>query len=178
MTLLSKATDYELGCFLIDVEQGLTNKFKCIKENLPDNYGYRKNWGLLSKLRDREFLSYSLLYVNGELWSGSGVAEVCLPEEDRSVQQVGWRMFLNSKVQSLYVPPYTITEVLLQQVRTARSLGSEVVMTFNTYNLHLFLVMKKRLASAKAGELRGKFVALPGTMKVNHVDQYVLMYKP
>lgn len=176
--MLSTATDYELGCFLIDVEQGLTNKFRCIKENLPDNYGYQKSWGLLSKLRDREFLSYTLLYVNGELWSGSGVAEAYLSEEDRSVQQVGWRMFLNSNAQSLHVPAYTITEVLPQQVRNAWPLGTAVIMTFNTYNLHLFLVMKKRLASAKAGELRGKFVALPGTMKVNHVYQYVLMYKP
>lgn len=178
MTLVNPSTDYELGCFVIEVENRLTDKFRCIRENLPDNYGDTKSWGLLSKLRRREFLSYTLLYVNGELWSGSGVVHAWFPREDSIVHQVGWRMFLNSNARSLYVPPYTITEVLPQQVSNARELTSTVIMTFNTYNRHLFLVMRKRLESAKAGELRGKFVALPNTEIVNNVDQFVLMYKP
>jgi hypothetical protein len=125
--------------------KGLTEYFNTDIDNLPENYGYKHPWSLLSLLRDDKLDIYTLVYVNGKLWGGSGGIVRCV--DNKKIYQGGFRWFSNAEnlVKGLgCMKAYTHTHTMTEQFKRAREQKcNQYILSFNDYNQRLYEISRK-----------------------------------
>lgn len=113
-------------------------------DNFHENYGYQLPWSLLSLIRDDKIDTYTLVYVNGRIWGGSG--GMIRDMDGKKVYQGGFRWFSNAKnhVSGLgYMKTYIHTHTMTDQFIRAREQNCEqYILSFNTYNDRFFKISK------------------------------------
>lgn len=153
---------------------GLTEYFNTDVDSLPDNYGYKFSWSLLSLIRDCTIDTYALVYVNDRLWGGSG--GIVRYIDGKKIYQGGFRWFSNAEkiVKGLgcmkpHIHKYTMTE----QFARAKELNcEEYILSFNSYNKRLFDISRKyHLRKTFPNTV---FVPSTGMVMFNGVEQYLL----
>jgi hypothetical protein len=125
--------------------EGLTEYFEADVDNLPDNYGYKHPWSLLSLLRDDKLDTYALVYVNDRIWGGSG--GIIRYIDDKKIYQGGFRWFSNAEniVKGLgCMKTYIHTHTMTTQFERAKEQNCDsYVLSFNDYNKRLFEISRK-----------------------------------
>jgi hypothetical protein len=154
---------------------GLTEYFEADVDTLPDNYGYKHPWSLLSLLRDDKLDIYALVYVNSRIWGGSGGIVRYIDNE--KIYQGGFRWFSNAEnlVQGLgCMKAYIHTHTMTEQFKRAREQGcAKYILSFNDYNQRLFEISRKyHLRKAFPGV---EFKPSPGPVMFNGVLQQLLI---
>jgi hypothetical protein len=124
---------------------GLVEYFKSDVDNLPDNYGYKLPWSLLSLLRDDNLDTYAIVYVNDRVWGGSG--GIIRYIDDKKIYQGGFRWFSNAEnlVKGLgCMKAYIHTHTMTEQFKRAKEQNcDEYILSFNNYNQRLFDISRK-----------------------------------
>lgn len=130
--------------FLSILTNALLAKFKCTDtDDLPENYGYAKDWSLLSLIRDNKIDSYQLIFVNGDFWAGSG--GMIRTYDDKKIYQAGFRSVSNATNlnRSIGMKSYLHIYNTKQQIELARKHNCKsIILSFNTYNEGLFKITK------------------------------------
>jgi hypothetical protein len=153
---------------------GLIEYFDTDVDTLPENYGYKHPWSLLSLIRDNAIDTYALVYVNDRIWGGSG--GIVRYIDDKKIYQGGFRWFSNAEkiVKGLgcmkaHIHKYTMTE---QFERAKQQNCEEYILSFNNYNKRLFDISRKyHLKKAFPNTV---FVPSEGMVMFNGVEQYLL----
>ena len=128
--------------FLSILTNELLAKFKCTDiDDLPENYGYAKEWSLLSLIRDNKIDSYQLIFVNGNFWVGSG--GMIRTYDDKKIYQSGFRAFSNATVNGLGSKSHSHEYNTKYQIERAKKAQChEVILSFNLYNEKLFRITR------------------------------------
>jgi hypothetical protein len=156
--------------FINIVENELINKFRCTVDNLPENYGIQKNWSLLSLLKNNQIDCYSLIYVNGIFYGGSG--GMIRPN---GIYQAGFRMFSQSKtaLPNLSTQYYNTYNLKNQIERAKQNNCRLLVLSFNEHNERFFNFTKNKCIPAVFGDQYNfEFVNTP--VIFNGVKQYLI----
>lgn len=161
--------------FLIE---NLLHSFKVATLNdLPENYGNKKPWSLLSMIENNQLDCYNVVICNNKFWSGSGGK---LLESDSSIYHAGLRMFTNpdNNLVGLTRPAYTMLYALPYQIERAKKLKcKKVILTFNKDKTRLFEMMKKYMFDKKRKKIGDEilnFKPLQCMVNINNTMQWVL----
>lgn len=116
------------------------------EDNIPENYGRTVGWGLLSLLEADAVDDYTLLWVDGQCWSGAG--GIIRTHDDGLLYQALFRLFSNAtgKWGALGMRAYTYQYTLPYQVERAKQCGcDEIVIGLNASSEYaqLYNVVKK-----------------------------------
>ena len=160
--------------FLKKLTIGLTEYFGTEIDNLPENYGYKHPWSLLSLIEDGNLDTYALVYVNGNFWGGSG--GMIRYNDNKKIYQGGFRWFSNAKnvVSGLgCIKIYTLTHTMTNQLIRAKEQNCDTyVLSFNDYNKRFFDVGRKYLLKKAFPNI--VFGPSNGMVMFNGVEQYLL----
>ena len=129
--------------FTAKLKKALYDKFG---EGLPDNYGYRYPWSLLSLVRDNILDTYQLLYVNGTFWTATG--GILREFEGTKVYQAVFRGFsyADPRHKGLGVKSYTHQYNTKFQIERAITHNCKnLIISFNEYNYKLFVLNQRYL---------------------------------
>jgi hypothetical protein len=130
--------------FLSILTNELLAKFKCTDiDDLPENYGYAKEWSLLTLIRDNKIDSYQLIFVNGDFWAGSG--GMIRTYDNKKIYQSGFRAFSNATNlnRAIGMKSYSHIYNTKQQIELATKHNCEsIILSFNTYNERLFKITR------------------------------------
>jgi hypothetical protein len=118
--------------FIELVENELSKRFNTVLDNLPENYGRYKEWGLLNLLDKGLLDSYSLLYYKEQCWSGAGGRLV--NHDGKQIYQGLFRLFSNASDlhHSLGMKSFSYEFILPIQLERAKLLNCHsLVISFN-----------------------------------------------
>jgi len=159
--------------FILLLEKELCLIFKTSVEDLPDNYGRKYSWSLLSLIESDEIDSYQLLYVDGKFWVGSG--GMVREYNQEKIYQACFRAFsktrgINTGIGSRSYAHEFNTSI---QIERARELGcSFVILSFNENNKKLFDITKNFHLRRVFGDV---FIPSECPVLFNGVNQWLLM---
>jgi hypothetical protein len=142
--VISTLSDSNKEKFLKDLENSLFEQFNITDKNeLPENYGCSKDWGLLSLIKYDKLDTYQLLYINGKPESGCG--GILREYDGQLVYQGLFRGFslIITKNKALCNSSVTIKHMLPYQIEKAKQHGcKKLIISYNIYNYRLFLAHK------------------------------------
>jgi hypothetical protein len=160
--------------FIEKLIDGLTEYFKTDLEGLPENYGFKHPWSLLNLILDDTIDVYTLVYVNGRLWGGSG--GMIKHIDGKKIYQGGLRWFSNAENISKglgCMKAYTHTYSIGEQFRRAKQQNcDEYILSFNNYNERLFHISRKYHLKKAFPDI--VFKPSNGMVTFNGVPQYLL----
>ena len=160
--------------FVDKLIQGLVEFFETDVDSLPDNYGYKHPWSLLSLIKDDKLDTYTLVYVNDRVWGGSGGMVRYI--DNKKIYQGGLRWFSNAKNHTKglgFIRGYTLLYTMPQQFDRAKDLQcDEYILSFNEYNKKFFEVGHKYHLKKAFPNL--VFTPSNGMVMFNGVMQYTL----
>jgi hypothetical protein len=154
----------------------LCTRFNCPVEELPDNYGYKYEWSLLSLIKNELLDTYNILYYNNQFWSGSG--GIIRIHNNKKYYQCLFRLFSNATNlnNGLGMSSHTFKYSLPLQVERAKILECDyAVITFNHKPGH-YSKLKKIVRDYHLPKVFGKnaFVDNTFTEIFNGVEQWLL----
>jgi hypothetical protein len=114
-------------------------------EELPDNYGRKHPWSLLSFIDNDQLDIYQILYVNDQVWCcAGGIHRV---HNGKKVYQGGFRWFSNAEkiCKGLgSIKSYSHKYLIAHHLERAREQGfEEFILSFNDYNYRMFQSIRK-----------------------------------
>jgi len=155
--------------FTAKLKKALYDKFG---EDLPDNYGYRYPWSLLSLVRDDILDTYQILYVNNTFWSATG--GLVRDFNGDKIYHAGFRGFSHAEPRhkGLGVKVHSQRFFSFQFDRAKKLNCQKVIISFNENNYKLFVVTQRYLLPR--GFPNYDFIASSETVVFNGVKQWLI----
>ena len=163
--------------FISEVKKQLCEKFQCTIDELPINYGYDKECGLLHYIEKDDIASYSLLYIDGNFWAGCGGKLRMF--NDKLVYQGCWRYFSSTRKvdRGLGSRNFVFEHISKQQILEAKDLGCEYyIISYNLSNYRMYKI-QKNIQIPKVWGINHEFSEFKEPIFFNGVYQWLLMKK-
>lgn len=157
--------------FLNILEKELNEVFK---EEIPENYGRKYPWSLISLIENNLIDSYQLIYVDKKFWGGSGGR--IINWDNKKVYQAGCRGFAKTRSIQIGLGASSLMHVYntTHQIERAKiNRCSSVILSFNDHNKKLFEITYKYHLPKIFG--KNTFIALPEKTMLNGVEQWILI---
>lgn len=172
---ISTLSDLNKEVFLKDLENSLCDQFNISDKNdLPENYGFSKEWGLLNLIKSGKIDTYQLLYINKKAVSGAGGA-VRL-HQNQLIYQGLFRGFslIITKNKALCSDSVTIKNMLPYQIERAKQNGcKKLIISYDKHNYRLFTVHKYFLKKNMPNLI---FTESKTPQLFNGVEQWLITY--
>lgn len=161
--------------FFVDVlKKELCDRFGTSVEELPELYGYSKDWSLLNLIENGSIDAYQLLYVNDKIWTGSG--GMIREFQGEKVYQSGFRAFSvqEHRHTGLGVNAYMHENSSTLQIDRAKKTGcTKVIWSFDPHNYRLFKVNCKYLIPKAFPNY--KFIIHDEPVEFNYSTQHLII---
>ena len=144
MIKIDRLSQCDRGEFVKKLEFILVDKFNCLIEELPKNYGRSWYWGLLSLIENDVIDDYYLLYYNDKIWAASG--GIIRNYKNELIYQAAFRGFSCASIQYRGIGMKSLLHkhVTSEQIIDAKKKQCDkVIISFNIHNSKLFHVTHK-----------------------------------
>ena len=160
--------------FVEQLKKELCERFSCKVEELPELYGYTQPWSLLSLIESGEIDTYQLLYVNDNIWTGSG--GIVREYGGERIYQSGFRAFSVQQYRhtglgvNAYMHQYSST---YQISRAKMHDCSSVIWSFDPHNYKLYKINCKYLIPKAFPNY--KFTFCDDPVEFNYSPQHLII---